>query len=297
MNRAVCAGFLAIVLAPVPDVRGVVVDDASGAPIGGATVIVSGATLIAGATPPPAGIRWPSATTGADGSFDVKAVPPSASTMDFSSMGAGYPIYRHAQWIEIFPPDGHAAYHGIWSTNPAFTTNLGRIAVAKPSSADEAWLAQINADRAKRGVPPVPVPLTFDSVTLQSARYWADQMASYPFFGHECPPTDTSCEAFALWQTQHHSWPSSQNIAWNQPSWAAAEEQFMSEMRECPDQSNWETCSYSQAGHYVNIMSATHWAGVASATVARANGVYYVENFTSPEALAPYIKLLHRGAP
>ena len=211
--------------------------------------------------------------------------------MDFSSMGSGYPIYRHAQWIEIFSPDGHAAYHGIWSINTAGTTNFGTIAVARPSSTDQAWLARINADRAKVGVPAVGVPLTFDSVTLESARYWAEQMASHQFFGHECPPADTSCVPFALWQTQHHSWPSSQNIAWNQPTWGIAEQQFMAERRECPDDGNWETCPYAQAGHYVNIMQATSWAGVAS------HGPYYVENLTSPEGLGPHIKFLHPAAP
>ena len=297
-RAALYASLLALTQTIVPPhAKGVVVDDVSGAPIAGATVIVSGVTLIEGATPPPATEQWPSSTTAADGTFDVKGIVPTASTMDFSSMGPGYPIYRHAQWIEIFSPDGHAAYHGIWSINAAGATNLGIIAVAKPSPADKAWLSQINSDRAKIGVPAVTFPLAFDSVTLESARYWAEQMASSAFFSHECPPGRASCKPFELWQTEHHSWPSSQNIAWNQPTWTLAEQQFMSEIRYCSDGGNWDTCSYAQAGHYINIMSATSWAGVASAAVAQGSAPYYVENFTSPEALAPHIKFLHREPP
>ena len=268
---------------------GVVVDDVTGRPIAGATVIVSGTTLIAGGAPP-VEVEWPSATTAADGSFDVEDVVPTTWTVDFSSGGAGYPIYDHVQWIEVFSPDGHAAYHGIWSLNVDGTTNLGRIAIAKPTPADGIWLAQINSDRAKNGVPAVTVPLSFDSLTLESARYWVKQMASHPFFSHQCPAEATSCEALSLWQARHHAWTSSQNIAWRSPTWAAAERKFMSEIHNCP-LGNWETCPYSEAtGHYINIMSATSWAGVASAVGARDRRLYYVENFTSPEQLPPNVE-------
>ena len=235
-------------------------------------------------------IAWPSARTAADGSFDIADVAPTSWTVDFSSGGPEYPIYGHVQWIEIFSPDGHAAYHGIWSLNVDGATNLGKIAIAKPGPADEAWLAQINADRAKTGVPAMTVPLSFDSLTLESARYWVKQMAAYPFFGHQCPSRDTSCQALSLWQARHHAWTSSQNIAWHSPTWASAEQKFMSERYNCPH-GNWETCPYSElTGHYINIMSATYWAGVAAALGAGAQDRYYVENFTSPQQLPPNVE-------
>lgn len=272
-----------------PGARGVIVDDVTGRPIAGATVIISGTTLVAGATPP-ADISWPSATSAADGSFEVDDVVPTSWTVDFSPAGARYPIYDRVQWIEIFSPDGHAAYHGIWSLNSQGTTDLGRIAIAKPGAADEAWLAQINSDRAKVGIPAATAALSFDSLTLESARYWVKQMASYPFFSHQCPSRDTSCEALSLWQAQHHAWTSSQNIAWHSFTWATAEQRFMSEMHKCRD-GNWTTCPFSEAtGHYINIMSATCWAGVGSAVGRGDRARYYVENFTSPQQLPPNVE-------
>jgi len=72
--------------------------------------------------------------------------------------------------------------------------------------------------------------------------------------------------------------PSSQNID-QQPAnatWQNAEAAFMGETANCPG-ANWQTCPFSEStGHYINIMSATNWAGVAS------NSDNYVENFATP---------------
>lgn len=62
----------------MPDAKGIAVDDTTGQPIAGATIVISQQTVIAGATAPPSGSKpWPSATSAADGSFDVQNVPPS----------------------------------------------------------------------------------------------------------------------------------------------------------------------------------------------------------------------------
>ena len=112
----------------MPDAKGIAVDDTTGQPIAGATIVISQQTVIAGATAPPSGSKpWPSATSAADGSFDVQNVPPSQQTIDFSFVGTGFPKYPNYQWIQIFSPDGHASYHGIWTINPSGTTDLGKI--------------------------------------------------------------------------------------------------------------------------------------------------------------------------
>jgi hypothetical protein len=209
-------------------VRGAAVDDVTGRPIAGARVVISATTIIVGATAPPAkSLHWPTATTGPDGAFEVDNVPPSTWTMDFKYLATDYPKYPNAQWVEIFPIDGHAAYHGIWSIATSGTTSLNDVAVARPNVADIAWLAGVNADRAKVGVPAVARPLAFDSVTLEAARYWAKQMAEAGFFAHGCPAGDPTCKSLWLWQTQHHSMPSSQNIAGGYPSQRGAEAAFM----------------------------------------------------------------------
>jgi hypothetical protein len=283
----------------LPDVAGTAIDDTTGRPIAGAVVYVSGETVIAGATPPAAtATPWPSATTAADGSFDVKNVPPSSWTASFAYVGAGYPIYTNAQWIEIFPADGHAAFHALRSIATAGTTTLGNIAIALPSAADSAWLKQIESDRATLGVPPVQSPLVFDSVTLQTARYWAGQMQSGDFFAHTCPAAPTTCIQFWLYETQHGSVPSAQNISeqGSNGSWQAAEGAFMAETANCPG-GNWQTCAYTETtGHYINIMEAANWAGVGSAQSAAAPFTqYYAENFSTPAGISNVESILDRA--
>jgi hypothetical protein len=277
----------------MPDVRGVAVDETSGQPIAGARVFVSENTVIAGPTPPPA----------ADGAFDVKGVPLSSWTMDFAYVGAGFPKYANAQWVEIFPADGHAAYHGVWSVAPSGTTDLGAVAIALPSADETAWLARVNADRASVGVPAVATPLSFDSVTLQTARYWAQQMASLGFYAHQCP-SGGGCVAFWLWETQHHSMPSSQNIDYGtlgSSTWQDAEGAFMAEIANCPNGGNWQTCPFAEnTGHYINLMAASYWAGVTIATgkdptsQSGSNTSYYVENFSSPSTNVSTIESIRR---
>lgn len=291
--------------APMADVRGVAVDDANGQPIAGARVIVSENTVIAGPTPPPAASpSWPSATTAPDGSFDVKNVPPSAWTLDFAYVGAGYPRYANAQWVQIFPVDGHAAYHGIWSVAPNGTTDLGSVAIAQPNAQETAWLARVNADRATVGLPAVATPLSFDSVTLQTARYWAQQSASLGFYAHQCP-AGTACVPFWLWETQHHSMPSSQNLDYGAVAtwtWQNAEGAFMAEIANCPNGGNWQMCPYAEnTGHYIDIMSASYWAGVAIAvgkdptSQSGSTTPYYVQNFSSPSNNVSAIQSLRRS--
>ena len=280
---------------------GRVVDDVTGQPIAGAVVIVSNRTVIAGPTPPAASASpWPMATTDASGSFDVKGLPVSGVDNNFSYVGAGYPDYPHAQWLEIFSPDGHAAYHGIWTVNPTGTTSLGTIMVAMPSAADAAWLAQINSDRMTIGNPVQPGNLTFDSATLETARFWANEMATQGFYAHQCPATDTMCKAFWLYETQAHSLPSSQNIAFGFANGIAAEAAFTAEVANCPG-GNWQKCTYAEnTGHYINIMSATYWAGVGSVTGLNPNTQsgnttpFYVEDFVTPMQFGS-IQSLKRG--
>ena len=108
-------------------------------------------------------------------------------------------------------------------------------------------------------------------------------MTTGNFFAHTCPPAPTSCVEFWLYETQHGSIPSSQNID-QQPTngmWQNAEAAFMAETVNCPG-ANWQTCHFSETtGHYINIMSATNWAGVAS------TGGDFVEDFTTPPPSPP----------
>lgn len=66
--------------------------------------------------------------------------------------------------------------------------------------------------------------------------------------------------------------------------------------RSWPNGGDWQTCrSAENTGHYINIMSATYWAGVATAvgkdprTQSGSSTQYYVENFAEPNAAASMI--------
>ena len=285
---------------PLPAVVGVAVDDVSGLPIAGATVIISGNVSIGGATPPPP-TAFPTATTGPDGKFLVKNVPPTFTGTGFAYVGAGYPDYPNSQWIQIFSADGHAAYHGLWTVKPVGTTDLGNVAIALPTATDIAWLAKINSDRATVGTPAVTTPLTLDSVTLQTARYWAGQMATNGFYKHQCGTGAVGCQEFWLYETQHHSMPSSQNIDYGYfGTYLDAESQFMAEIANCPG-GNWMTCPFAEnTGHYTDIMGASYWVGVGIATGKDPNGgttpvTYYTENFTNPKQFVSSIQSLRRS--
>lgn len=275
--------------AAVPAITGTVLDDTTGRPIAGALVYVSGSAVIGGATPPATAAKLPSATTAADGSFSVSNVPASDWTVSFAYVGTGYPVYANAQWLAIFSPDGHAAFHALRSIALTGTTDLGNIPIALPSTADLAWLAQINADRATLGIPHVTAPLALDSITLQTARYWAGQMASGNFFAHTCPAAPPTCVEFWLYETQRGSLPSAQNISEQgaSGSWQTAEAAFMAETANCPG-GDWQTCTYGETtGHYVNIMEAANWAGVGMAQTVPTPAIqYYAENFSTPSGLS-----------
>lgn len=292
-----------VLLLPI-DVAGRVVDDTTGQPIVGARVVISQSAVIAGATPPPASATpWPTATTAADGSFGIRNVKQTTFDANFGYVGAGYPDYPNAQWVQIFSSDGHTAYHALWSVNAGGTTNLGSIGVAMPTANDTAWLASINHDRATIGTPVETNPLTLDSVTMETARYWAGQMASYGFYAHQCATGDTACQAFWLFETQNHSLPSSQNIDYGgaETTYQNAESAFMAEVASCPGGA-WMTCTYAEnTGHFINIMSATYWAGLGTATgkdpTSRTGttSVYFVQDFTTPTNFSNAIQSLRRS--
>ncbi len=265
--------------------------------------MISGRVSIAGSTPPPAGsLQVPVATTGPDGKFSLQNVKPTLGDTNFAYVGAGYPDYPNAQWVQIFSPDGHAAYHGLWTVNPVGTTDLGSIAIAMPTASETAWLVKLNSDRATIGIPSVTTPLTLDSITLETARYWAVQMAKYGFYKHQCGTGAVGCQEFWLYETQHHSMPSSQNIDYGggTTTFIDAEAQFMAEIANCPG-GNWTTCPFAEnTGHYTNMMGASYWVGFGIATGKDPNGLvppvtYFVQNYTNPKGFASSIQSLRRS--
>jgi uncharacterized protein YkwD len=132
---------------------GRLVDYTTGSPIAGA-VIIAGATLVIGATPPPSVPTGDAqTTTAADGSFTVPVTAGSGNVMAFAS---GY--------ITLHAPETYTA-----GTNP-----LGTLKVSTPTADDTAWLAAINQDRATYNAPPV----VMDERLTEATRLWTTYEAN-----------------------------------------------------------------------------------------------------------------------
>ncbi len=236
---------------------GRVVDDASGAPVAGATVVVgSGAYTpsdvyrrfqVFGSSQQTARSRAEgSAVGGSDGSFSLASVP------------------NGLQQFQLSAP-GYATYNtGV--TLDASAKDLGTLKLHHLSNAESTWLALVNSDRAAYG----NAPVAFDQVAYQTAAQHAADMAANDYFSHEDPAGRKPYVRYAL---QGGIGFDSENIAAGFASVTDAESAFMSE-------------AASKGGHFLNIEDVAHdWVGLARATAppgaASAYGSYYDQEFVN----------------
>jgi hypothetical protein len=141
---------------------GRVVDYASGTPIAGA-VVVAGASLVQGATPPPTVPAGDAQTmTGSDGSFSLP-VP----------LGAGNLMVFASGYIALHAPE-------TFSTG---ANTLGTLKVSTETADDAAWLAAINQDRATYGAAPV----IMDERLTEATRLWNAYEAANGRYGDTDP--------------------------------------------------------------------------------------------------------------
>jgi uncharacterized protein YkwD len=141
---------------------GRVVDYASGTPIAGA-VVVAGASLVQGATPPPTVPAGDAQTmTGSDGSFSLP-VP----------LGAGNLMVFASGYIALHAPE-------TFSTG---ANTLGTLKVSTETADDAAWLAAINQDRATYGAAPV----ILDERLTEATRLWDAYEAANGRYGDSDP--------------------------------------------------------------------------------------------------------------
>jgi uncharacterized protein YkwD len=174
---------------------GRLVDYTTGSPIAGA-VIIAGATLVIGATPPPSVPTGDAqTTTAADGSFTVPVTAGSGNVMAFAS---GY--------ITLHAPETYTA-----GTNP-----LGTLKVSAPTADDTAWLVAINQDRATYNAPPV----VMDERLTEATRLWVAYEAANGRFEDSDPlasgPYTTSISVYG--SLGAYNVPVAQNGAGGGPS-------------------------------------------------------------------------------
>ncbi len=219
--------------------------------IAGATVVMSH-TVIVGATPP--------AAAPSDGAI---ATTTSVGSYSLALLAQG--SYPSRFYLEVFSP-GKPTEHAILTVAGAGANAAPMVGLTSLSSDEAAWLALVNADRAKWSAP----PLVFDETAEEVARLWAAFLAT-GHYEHTCAPSDVGCPDKAAYEAAAHAdYPSlGENIGANAPpgSYADTEAQFMSESANCPQPVNVATCPYTETtGHFLNIVNTTAtWVGLAEA--------------------------------
>jgi uncharacterized protein YkwD len=247
-------------------------------PVAGAIVVI-GTSLIAGATAPPS---LPSG--------DVMAVANSggAFALDTTATGTAY--------IMVFPGASDTSHTAAIHRTVSLVSgkNVLPVQLMAAVTSDEAgWLAQVNADRAANGAP----PLVFDEALVESARYWANFMGRTGYFNHCIPasscggtatpppgaaPQDaTPATRDAYFNAYFGSW--GENIAAGFPNWESAESAFMAEKANCPGDTATGCPFNDSTGHFLNIVDASYlWVGLGEATNGESYGTYYDQEFDAP---------------
>ncbi len=239
-------------------VVGVVVDYRTHRPIAGAVVVIS--PQRSADMSPVDGSGAQTTVTGADGSFAVTNLARSFGPLSF-----GGARYADPEFVAVYPPrgSGYVGFHGIVEVAPGTESSMKRIALVAPSAGDYRWLAGVNGLRARFA----KSPLHFDSGLIVAAQHWANYMASRGIYQHHCPTALAGCQTARQYEIAGGMLLSGQNIAARQPptTWQAIESGINAEIRNCPA-GNWQICPYREdTGHVINLLSASHWIGLAVA--------------------------------
>jgi len=141
---------------------------------------------------------------------------------------------------------------------------LGTVKVAALSADEQAWLTDVNNQRATVSVPVSFSNLVVDEYAEEQARLWAvNVLSGVTAFGDA---------GYAPYQTAYSSAAGSVygaaavislNLLGQPSAFVGADNSWMSEKANCPS-GNWQTCTYAEnTGHYINISNTdTVWIGL-----------------------------------
>ena len=212
-----------------------------------------------GAVAPPSPLPSPSATPSAPASLTVTLVslddgaPIIAAAVSIGSASAQTDANGRAALAAPATPSllvaaasGYATLHV--TIVPASTAVAYKL--TRPTAEEAAWAAQINADRAKYGAP----PLTIDEYAVESARFKVQDEAARGYYGHGDPETGVEVAALAYQGRGgigfYHDLLGAQLFR----DWSSVEAQFVAEGPPPPGQSN----------HFSDLTSTDAlWLGVA----------------------------------
>lgn len=252
---------------PTPQtLSGTAVDYTAGTALAGFTVTVGTApntatclaTQAAGSQPcgvPAAPL--PTVTTAADGTFSVTV--PSAGTY----------------MLQIAKDTAHATLHRTVAVNGA--TSIGSVKITVLSSDEQAWLTDVNQQRATVSVPTSFANLVVDEYAEEQARAEVAGMAAGTY-----PYTDSTESTFAGF---YAAMPGAMyaaagvadaNFAGQFSAYVSADNAWMAEKANCPG-GNWQTCTVVETtGHYINISNTQDvWVGMGESSTTDSQGHSY----------------------
>jgi hypothetical protein len=242
---------------PVPDtISGTAVDFTAGTALVGFTVtagsVPTATTCNAAQTAlsMPCGVPvspLPTVTTSATGAFSV-TVPTTGTYMLTIAKDATYAtLHRNV-------------------TASAGATALGTLKVAALSTGEQAWVVDVNNQRATASSPVSFANLVVDEYAEEQARQWAsDIVAGKAVY---------SDAAYAPYQAAYGadagSLYSAGGVLALEPAgsaYLAANSAWMAEKANCPS-GNWQTCSFaSNTGHYINVSNTQDvWVGLGESS-------------------------------
>jgi hypothetical protein len=263
---------------PAPAVQtlsGTVVDFAAGTPLAGFTVTVGTAPSVSSclaaqtASSQPCGVpasTLPTVTTAADGTFSV-TVPSAGNYM-----------------LQIAKDTAHATLHRIVGVIGA--TAIGSVKITALSSDEQAWLTDVNAQRATVSVPTSFANLVVDEYAEEQARADAASLltSAYNDPTTGIPNGDNAARAYgALYAAMPGAMygtagVTSLNTLGQLGAFVGADNAWMSEKATCSG-GNWQTCTFAaNTGHYINVSNTQDvWIGMGETAGVDSHGYsYYV---------------------
>ena len=237
------------------NVSGTATEYVSGAALSGFTVTIGGVpngstcSSLQTATANPCGVPvvpQPTVTTSASGAFSV-AVPAPGTYM-----------------LTVGKDSTYATLHRTLTVANA-SLALGTVKVAALSADEQAWLVDVNNQRATVSVPTSYANLSVDEYAEEQARQWALDAAS--------GKTPYGDGGYSLYQVGYGAFAGSMYGAAGvldevlssalPPVFVVADMAWMGEKANCPS-GNWQLCIFANnTGHYINISNTnTVWIGL-----------------------------------
>ena len=265
---------------PVPNViSGTAIDFTSGAALAGFTVTV-------GTLPTAAMCNAAQTATIMPCGFPVAPVPTvtTSATGAFSVTVATTGTYM----LTIAKDSTYATLHRS-VTASAGTTTLGSLKITALSADEQAWLTNVNNQRATVSIPVSFGNLVVDEFAEEQARQWAaDELAGRIQFSdasYSAYQTAYGANSGALYSA---AGVLALNLLGQMSAYVSVDSGWMAERANCPN-ANWQTCAASETtGHYINMSNTnTVWVGLGEAANTSVNPYSFydlmlIENLGGP---------------